>query len=90
MMFHASEERARFLTKKKMLVSAPLLTWLTIHGNICLALRHPQNRGSSRQYAIEFVKQLGRALVKAGAISQEELYEIEKLEIEEGSSDLKT
>jgi hypothetical protein len=86
--FEVSEKRALFLANKKMAVSAPLLTWLTIHGNICLALRHPANRGDSRQYAIAFVKQLGQALVKEGAISQEELEEIEKLEIEEGSTDI--
>jgi len=82
-----SEKRALFLASKTGTVTANLHTWITIHGNVCLALRHPQNRGPSRALAIEFVKGLGRALVSWGALTEEELKECEKLEIEEGSID---
>lgn len=76
------------LEEKKAQVEANLLTWITIHGNLCLALRHPQNRGPSRVYAVAFVKEIGRMLVEHGAITEEQLRKIEKLEAEEGSPDI--
>ena len=69
-------------------IRANLLTWLTVHGNLCLALRHPENRGASRSYVVQFTKQLGQALVKWGVITQAQLREAHKLELEEGSNDL--
>jgi hypothetical protein len=81
-----TEERARILVSKTGTITANLHTWLTIHGNVCLALRHPQNRGPSRQIALVFVKELGKALVRWGAITEEELKDAEKLEAEEGST----
>jgi len=69
-------------------VTANYLTWLAVHGNLCLALRHPQNRGPSRKYIVNFVKGLGKMLVAAGVITQRQLKEAERLEIEEGSQDL--
>jgi len=83
--WRVSRERARFLAQKTMMINASLLTWITVHGNMCLGLRHPQNRGPSRAYAVAFVRQLGQELVKAGAITEQELKEAEKLEAEEGS-----
>ena len=64
------------------------LTWLTIHGNLCLALRHPQNVGLSRAYIVAFVKRLGRKLVEWGVITEEQLRHIERVEIEDGNVDL--
>ena len=64
------------------------LVWLGVHGNLCLALRHPQNRGASRSIMIDFVKRLGRLLVIYGVVSEEELKRAERLEIAEGSKDL--
>lgn len=76
------------LVEKKVHVEANLLTWLTIHGNVCLALRHPQNTGESRAYAVAFVKFLGRMLVECDVITEEQLRKLEKLEAEEGSPDI--
>jgi len=86
--FEVSKKRATFLASKTGTVEADFLTWLTIHGNICLALRHPQNIGPSRLYAIQFVKMLGKALVQWGALTEEEFKDLEKLEIEEGFRDI--
>lgn len=83
-----SRERALWLASKTGTVTANFHTWLTIYGNVCLALRHPQNRGPSRQVAVIFVKELGKALVRWGALTEEELKEAEKIEIEEGSPDI--
>jgi len=84
----SERENAERLVRTKTSVTADLLTWLTIHGNLCLALRHPQNRGPSRQFVVNFVKRLGQMLVTSGAITEEELKAAEKLEAEEGSSDI--
>jgi len=70
--------------KSQAQVNAPMLTWLAVHGNLCLALRHSENRGPSRPHVEQFVKQLGRWLVVLGAITQRELEAAEKLEREEG------
>jgi len=70
--------------KSQAQVNAPMFIWLAVHGNLCLALRHPENRGPSRPYVEQFVKQLGRWLVVRGAITQREREAAEKLEREEG------
>jgi len=73
--------------KKDAAIKANMITLMSIHGNLCLALRHPQNKGRSRQYVVEFVKKLGRFLVETGAITEEQLAQAERLEAEEGSSE---
>lgn len=77
------------MVKKAAVVKADLLTWLAIHGNLCLALRHPGNTGKSRPYVIAFTKSLGKKLVEWGVVTEEDLRATEKLEIEEGSVDLR-
>lgn len=86
-MSEREREFAEWLANTQGTVSASLLTWITVHGNLCLALRHPQNRGPSRKLAVEFTKALGKALVEWGALTPEQLKEAEKLEAEEGSSE---
>jgi len=76
------------MASRTMSVSAPLLTWLAVHGNLCLALRHPSNRGASRAWVIAFVKALGQHLVDVGVITAQELQAAQKLEIEEGGADV--
>lgn len=65
-----------------------LLTWVAVHGNLCLALRHPKNFGASRPYVVNFVKVLGRNLVRWGAITEEQLKKAERIERERGNVDL--
>jgi len=72
---------------RKAAISTPLLTWVAIHGNLCLALRHPENVGDSRKLVLNFVKELGRFLVKSGIFTEAQLEAMEKVEIEEGSRD---
>lgn len=80
-------EFAEWLANTPGTITASLLTWITVHGNLCLALRHPQNRGPSRKLAVEFVKELGKALVEWKALTPEQLKAAEKLEVEEGSDE---
>lgn len=60
-----------------------LLMWMAVHGNLCLALRHPGNQGSSRALVEAFVYQIGARLVEEGLLSAQELREAEQLEAEE-------
>jgi hypothetical protein len=68
-------------------IKASYLTLMSVHGNLCLALRHPNNNGASRKYTVEFVKFLGEYLVHVGALTQEQLTSAQYLEAEEGSED---
>lgn len=61
------------VAKKRLKVEADLLTWMAVHGNLLLALRHPENTGESRRIVAGFVEDIGRMLVVGGIINQEEL-----------------
>lgn len=69
-------------------ISTNTLTAMAVHGALCLALRHPNFRGRTRKFVIEFTKSLGEWLVTAGALAPEQLAAAEQLEAEEGSEDL--
>jgi len=60
-----------------------LLTIMAIHGNLCLALRHPANRGPSTQLVAAVVRQLGEVLVARGALTAAELAEVYAVEAKE-------
>jgi len=75
------------ILKKKAAISVPLITWVAIHGNLCLALRHPENVGDLRKLVLNFVKELGQFLVRCKVYTKSQLEAIEKVEIEEGSID---
>ena len=77
-----------WLSMRQIPLIANYLTLVTVHGNLCLALRHPDNKGASRQLAVEFTKQLGEWLVKVGALTPAQLVEAQQLEAAEGSKDL--
>jgi hypothetical protein len=61
-------------------VSADLLTWVAVHGNLQLALRHPLNAGASRPLIEQFITQLGQWLVEQGMLTPEHLAEAERRE----------
>jgi hypothetical protein len=82
-------KKTEWLANTQGTVKANLLMWVTVHGNLCLALRHPQNRGPSREWVVEFTKALGKALVEWGALTPEQLEEAERIEAEEGSSEFR-
>lgn len=66
--------------KQNVIMDLDILTLMTLHGNVCLALRHPGNGGSARGIMIQFVKKVGRHLVELGALTEKELKQIEKTE----------
>lgn len=65
------------------LVEESLFVWMAIHGNLCLALRHPANRGASRHYIESFCTKLGQLLIEKGVFTAEEIAAAQVLEQEE-------
>lgn len=66
-------------------VTAPMLTWITVHGNLCLSLRHPGNTGQSRELCLQMVRHLSKLIVDAGLMTQEEMDQANRVEREHGS-----
>lgn len=67
-------------------VTASLLQWMTVHGYLCLALRHPGVNGPSRALALDFVEQLSALLVEGGIMTRDEMTEAHQVEIAERPS----
>lgn len=61
------------LLKKEVPVHLSLIALLAIHGNLCLALRHPENNGASARIAAQVMHSIGIRLVEEGVLSEEEL-----------------
>lgn len=59
------------------------LTWMAVHGCICLGLRHPAYTGPSRELVMNFVRTLGAELVQHGVLTESELREVERFETED-------
>ena len=64
-------------------VEADLLTWMAIHGNLCLALRHPGNQGPSAQLVSDFAHALLAMLIDRGLLSPAEADQVSRVEVEE-------
>jgi hypothetical protein len=69
-------------------LKANYLTLMAVHGALCLALRHPEFKGSVREIVVAFTQCLGKWLVDGGILSPEQLAEAQQLEASEGSRDL--
>lgn len=61
-------------------VTAELIQWVAVHGNLQLALRHPMNVGPSRAIVESFIEDLGAWLVEQGMLTPEILAEAEARE----------
>lgn len=61
-------------------VEASLLEWMTVHGNVCLGLRHPQNEGGSREIAENFALRIAALLQERGVLNREEAQEASSFE----------
>lgn len=61
--------------KKRVTIETDVITLLAMYGNLCLALRHPENKGESRALIMHLVREIGEELVLLGAITQEQLRE---------------
>ena len=74
--------------RKEVTINLNVITLMAVHGNLLLALRHPQNIGESRDLIIDFVKQIGEELVLLGALAPEQLKEAYTVESERGIPEL--
>lgn len=61
----------------------PMLSWLAVHGNLLLALRHPENAGTSRQLVEDVVAALEGLFLDSGLLSEEQLAAIRQVEAEQ-------
>ena len=77
MSFHAEKAHERVH------VEADLFTWMSVHGNLQLALRHPENQGPSRKIVENFVEALAAVLVRGGIIDQADIDRGNRLEADE-------
>src|SRR5262245_16053585 len=54
-------------------LTASLLDWMTVHGNICLGLRHAENQGPSRAYALAMRDRIADLLIQRGILTAEQI-----------------
>ena len=74
--------------RKEVTINLNVITLMAVHGNLLLALRHPQNIGESRDLVIDFCKQIGEELVLLGAMAPEQLKEAYTVESIRGIPEL--
>ena len=63
---------------EKITLSLSAIQWISVHGNTCLGLRHPDNKGTSRSSAIDFLLKLEGKLLEKSLLSPEEVSLIHK------------
>jgi hypothetical protein len=73
---------------KDVTISLNVITLMAVHGNLLLALRHPQNLGESRGIVLNFCKEIGEQLVLLGAMTPEQLKEAYIVESKAGTPEL--
>jgi hypothetical protein len=61
-------------------MEASLLSWMAVHGYLCLALRHPDSTGPTRELIEEMLEQLGALLVDREMLTPAELQEFTEIE----------
>jgi len=64
------------LWNKKITITLPAVQWLSVHGNTSLGLRHPENKGLSRQYSAGFLMKLEGLLLDEGLFSLDDISSI--------------
>lgn len=61
------------LIRAGLAVDLPLVVWLAVHGNLLLALRHPENVGSSRSMVEDVVAMLEGTFLDSGFLTEEQV-----------------
>ena len=61
---------------------------IAIHGNVCLGLRYPNNKGPNRKLALEFLNYAESKLKEDGIIDDFDIELIHNVEREESPHDL--
>lgn len=57
-------------------VGVPALMLMAVHGNLRLALRHPENKGPSRELTEDFIELAEEAMKEVGLIDDEDIRNI--------------
>lgn len=70
------------LIRAGLAVDLPLFVWLAVHGNLLLALRHPENAGSSRAMVEDVVSMLEGAFLDSGLLTEAQLLAMHRQEEE--------
>jgi hypothetical protein len=71
--------------RERIAIEFSMIEVLSIHGNLCLALRHPQNAGAARQTALDIVAHLSKIIVHWGVMTQVEMDQATRMERQSGS-----
>lgn len=66
-------------------IEQTLFLWMAVHGNLCLALRHPGNQGPSTDYVRKFVRVLGQLLIDKGVFTEAEIAAAMETEVVESA-----
>lgn len=61
-------------------LEVPMLALTAVHGNLCLALRHPENTGPSRAMVEEVIAGLEEVFLRAGVFTEQQLERIRAVE----------
>lgn len=64
-------------------IEAELMTWMAVHGGLCLALRHRDLTGAVRDTLLRMVGGIEEMLLAGGALTQAEIDLIHQVEAEE-------
>ena len=64
--------RDKEISETMLRIDADLLTWSILLHALCVALRHPLNRGVSRPTQVAFARRLGVRLVAEGLLDDDE------------------
>lgn len=59
-----------------------MLGWLAVHGNLLLALRHPENTGHGRQLVEDVVATLEGLFLDSGLLTEEQVLTMHQQEAE--------
>lgn len=68
--------------EKHISIQLPAISWLAVHGNLCLALRHPENIGPSRTLAKSAILTIEAALLALDIMDQEDIEKVHRTELD--------
>ncbi len=78
---HNTDDRSFW--ESRIAIEMSIVQAMALHGNICLAMRHPQNNNQLiRNLMMQVIYEIGGMLVRTGALTEDERNYAERTEIE--------
>lgn len=68
------------LIRQPVAIELPLYGWLSVHGNLLLALRHPENNGKSRQLIEDVAGMLEGLFLDSGLLTEAQVLNMHQQE----------